>query len=415
MLNRKLNKLIFSFVISIIFGVSCAFAEKPILIGAPLSLTGPYASAGDLAKKTLQLLIDETNSQGGLVGRKIKLVTGDVNDQSAEKVIAVMERLAGMDVDAIISNWCSFTTADVKVVGELDIPYITSHANKQMGDAIKDGMPETNNVFNTTWPSVDYAPTALKQLTFVPKSLKWLPPNNYVAVIKTPLPYSIDPADAFSKMANESGFKVVVDETVAFGIADWSATLTKISKHKPFFIIMWNISPIDCARFQKQFFERYGRRGYDGLVAYQWTPSMPEFIDAAGKDAAEGVLWMGFQMRRESPDVKEFMKKYKEKYGEEIPGIDALLAYDNFLIWKNAVERAGCADCYDEINVQIREWPTKGLWATHVFNPQNQNVLTGEGLAPIHWLQIRNGKNKLYWPVTMAETTLEMPPWMKRK
>ena len=45
-----------------------ALAEKPILIGCPLPLTGPYASDGEQMKMALELAVAEKNAAGGLWG-----------------------------------------------------------------------------------------------------------------------------------------------------------------------------------------------------------------------------------------------------------------------------------------------------------------------------------------------------------
>ena len=43
----------------------CAGGEKEIKIGAPMPLTGPYASDGEQMQKALELAFEEQNAKGG--------------------------------------------------------------------------------------------------------------------------------------------------------------------------------------------------------------------------------------------------------------------------------------------------------------------------------------------------------------
>jgi hypothetical protein len=102
-------------------------AEKPILIGCPLPLTGPYASDGEQMKMALELAAAEKNAAGGLLGHKIELKFGDVGGLEAEKIKAIGERLIGAGVNAVITGYDD-GGVDTKVFGAFDIPYLHGNA-----------------------------------------------------------------------------------------------------------------------------------------------------------------------------------------------------------------------------------------------------------------------------------------------
>jgi hypothetical protein len=54
---------------------SVAEAQPPIRIGASLSKTGRYAAEAQHALRGYQLCIKHTNATGGVLGRKLELVT----------------------------------------------------------------------------------------------------------------------------------------------------------------------------------------------------------------------------------------------------------------------------------------------------------------------------------------------------
>lgn len=49
----------------------------PIKVGLIVSLTGNYTPLGSEDKKAVELAVEQVNAQGGLLGRKVELVTRD--------------------------------------------------------------------------------------------------------------------------------------------------------------------------------------------------------------------------------------------------------------------------------------------------------------------------------------------------
>ena len=111
----------------ICYSAATALAEKPILIGTPLPLTGPYASDGEQMKMALELAVEEKNASGGLLGRQLELKFGDVGGLEAEKIKAVGERLIGAGVDVVITGYDD-GGVDTKVFGQYDVPYLHGNA-----------------------------------------------------------------------------------------------------------------------------------------------------------------------------------------------------------------------------------------------------------------------------------------------
>src|SRR5476651_2091245 len=81
-----------------------AIAQEPIKIGAFLSVTGGAAFLGDPEQKTLELYVERVNAAGGVLGRKLQLVTYD-SAGDAEKARTFAKRLIEQDkVDVIIGG-----------------------------------------------------------------------------------------------------------------------------------------------------------------------------------------------------------------------------------------------------------------------------------------------------------------------
>ena len=86
-----------------LFG-GAALAQEPIKIGSFLAVTGPAASLGDPEYKTLELYVEKINAAGGVLGRKLQLISYDTASD-AEKARTFAKRLIEQDkVDALLGG-----------------------------------------------------------------------------------------------------------------------------------------------------------------------------------------------------------------------------------------------------------------------------------------------------------------------
>lgn len=385
--------------------------KKEILVGAPMPLTGPYASDGEQMRMALEMAIAEKNAQGGLLGRPLKLVPGDVGALEAEKIKAVGERLMGMGVDVVITGYAD-SGVDARVFGEYDVPYLHADAMTLDTEIVAQDLAKYGNVFQYCPSEVSYGYDAAANLFRIPEKMGWTPPNNKIAIIKVDYSYNVLAADKFAELARQQGYQIVVDEITQFGVVEWGPILTKIEQTQPAYVTFWNLDPTDAARFIIQFREKFGAKGLNALVFMQFTPSIPEFLTLAGS-SAEGVLWTA-SINPVGPGVEDYRRRWIERYGEEPKSIYAYVTRDGFDIWVNAVEQAGCVDCYDKIIQIIRKTRYSGLAGTHQFNPTDQQSLYGDDLIPTLWYQIQNGRHVIIAPAKYANGTPVLPPWIKK-
>jgi branched-chain amino acid transport system substrate-binding protein len=220
------------------------------------------------------------------------------------------------------------------------------------------------------------------------------------------------PADEFAGITEKQGYEIVVNETVPFGMAEWGPILAKIEAEEPAYITFWHLDPTDAARFIKQFSEYFGDDGLNALVYMQYTPSIPEFIQLAGK-AAEGVVWVGGSF-----GFGEKYEKYKERWVKmfktEPAGLYATATRDAFDIWALAVEKAGCYDCYKKVADNIRSIKYKGLCGNYTFDPKDQSALQADDMVPLVWFQIQDGENVRMRPAKFNEgKPYRLPAWIK--
>ena len=109
-----------------LLAAGAATAQEPIKIGAFLSVTGGAAFLGDPEQKTLQLYVEKLNTAGGVLGRKLQLVSYD-SAGDAEKARTFVKRLIEQDkVDVIVGgSTTGETMAVVPLVEAAGMPFIS--------------------------------------------------------------------------------------------------------------------------------------------------------------------------------------------------------------------------------------------------------------------------------------------------
>ena len=393
------------------FAVAAIAAEEPIYIGAPLPLTGPYASDGEQMKMALEMAVADQNAKGGLLGRPLELKFGDVGGLEAEKIKAVGERLVGAGVDVVITGYDD-GGVDTKVFGQYDTPYLHGNAMTLCTEPVAQNPDKYWNVFQYTFNDKAYGIDAADTLFAAGKEMGWTEPNKKIAIIKVDYAYNIMPADEFAKMTEAKGYEVVVNETVPFGVAEWGPILSRIESAQPAYVTFWHLDPTDAARFMIQYSERFGEEGLNSLLFMQYTPSIPEFLQLAG-EKADGLIWIGGSYGF-GPKFEEYRKRWVAKFKSEPAGLYAEATRDAVDIWVKAVEEAGCVDCYRQVSDKIRGMTYEGLAATYKFNQTDQSALPGEDLSPLVWNQIWDGVNVKTGPGKFKAGQYKLPPWIKK-
>jgi branched-chain amino acid transport system substrate-binding protein len=92
-----MRRRIFSTVwLALMAASSAIIAQDEIVVGEYASLTGGSASFGQSSHKGTALAIDEINAAGGVLGKKLKLVTEDDQSQAGQPA-TIVRKLVSQD------------------------------------------------------------------------------------------------------------------------------------------------------------------------------------------------------------------------------------------------------------------------------------------------------------------------------
>lgn len=412
-MSGKIGKgLLLVCMLALIFTFA-AFADDVILVGAPLPLTGPYASDGEQMRMALELAIEEQNAAGGLLGKQLRLITGDVGALEPEKIKAVGERLAGFNVHAALTGYAD-SGVDARVFAQYDMPFIHADAMTEDSLVARKQIDETgtSNLFQYCPAEVVYGVDAADYLFKVPDELGWTAPTKKIAVVKVDYSYNILAADKFAELAAAKGYDIVVDEIIQFGHVEFGPILSKIKNSGASYVTFWDLDPKDAANFMKQFYDAFIDNGIQALVYMQFTPVIPEFLDLAG-EAAEGLIWSA-TVSPVSDDVPAYDKRWIDKFGSAPASSYSYGTRDGFDLWVEAVERAGSVDDFKAVIEELKKTDYHGLTGRIVFDPEDHTAYAGNDYVPTVWHQVWNGKHNKSFPKEYSGSySYSLPPWVK--
>ncbi|MBW7925378.1 MAG: ABC transporter substrate-binding protein, partial [Burkholderiaceae bacterium] len=203
------------FATSVAAAGSAYAQQEPIRIGAFLAVTGPASFLGDPEQKTLDMYVERINSQGGVLGRKLELISYDAGG-SAEKARTFTKRLIEQDkVDLIIGGTTTGETmAAVPLVEEAKIPFIS------LAGAVVIIEPVKKWVFKT--PHTDRM--ACEKI-FTDMNERKL---SKLALISGAGGFDKSLRAECLKVAPKYGIEIVADESYGAADTDMTAQLTKI-------------------------------------------------------------------------------------------------------------------------------------------------------------------------------------------
>ena len=350
----------------------------PIKVGAIFSVTGPASPLGDPEKKTVELLVEQINDGGGVLGRPLEVIVKDDKSGPDEAVIHAKDLIETEEVVAIIGPSRTPTTMPLKdICQEDEVPLISCAAGKGITD------PVASYVFAT--PQTN-ALAAEKCFEYVENE-----GIESVAVLSVSNSFGEDGLANLEAFAKEAGVEIVANETFGGEDTDMEAQLTKIKGTDPGAIIIWGTNPGPAIATKNA-----NTLGIDVPILQSHGVANAQFIELAG-DAANGVqlpagrLIVYDQIGADDPqkDVLDgFAADYKAKY-DGPPNTFAGHAYDALHIVCNALEKAGEADraaLRDAIEETTEFVGTAGIFN---YTADDHNGLTVDAFV---WVKIEDGK-----------------------
>jgi branched-chain amino acid transport system substrate-binding protein len=314
--KKGLLCLIFLCLISL----GCQKKEGVIRIGFAGPLTGDQAKMGMDLKNGVSLAVEEWNSKGGVLGKKIEAIMSD-DQHDPKQAVSVANKMVNEGVVGVVGHFnssCSLPASDV--YNRAGIPMITpGSTNPQL---TKKGY---NGIFRVCGRDDQQGRTAAE---FAVNNLKL----KRVAILHDKTTYGQGLADEFKRFLGDKA-QIVYYGGVVQGDKDFKMVLTTVKNENPELIFFGGVYP-EAGLLVKQAREL----GMNVTFMSGDATIDPKFLEIAGVAEAEGTFLTFSPDARNIPTAKSFIEKYQSKYGEIGPY--SIYAYDAANILLAAIKEA---------------------------------------------------------------------------
>jgi ABC-type branched-subunit amino acid transport system substrate-binding protein len=357
-------------------------AADVIKLGAPIPLTGPFASDGLTMEKAINLAVDEINQDGGLLGAQVEVVTFDIGDLTPDKLQAAAANLLQREGVDVLVNGYGGMGPDIPAFCPYGVPYLHNDAVTSVVDLAE--QMKCSAIFNASDVDTNYGHTVFRQMLETGYDF----PSKKLALVHGPYEWDINVANGMSEEAKAAGWEVVFQEEVPYENLEWSGILSKIRAAGPAIVHIEALDPAVATTFIDQF-RADPPKG--ALLSIGYVGSTPGVDDAIRQGNAESVLSFTLNAHRPGQAGDAFVAKWQEAHGEEPPMSLAAAIYDEVKLWAAAVEQVGDAKNYTAVADAIRSMNYDGLIGEFKFNDRNF-IDNGSATQPALLFQVQDKK-----------------------
>jgi branched-chain amino acid transport system substrate-binding protein len=309
-------------------GKSGSSGADTIKVGEYASLTGKDATFGISSHEGTLMAIEEINAAGGVLGKKLELLTEDTQCKAGEPATVVNKLITRDNVVAVLGEVASSRSLEAAPVCQANsVPMISPASTNP--DVTKTG----DYIFRVCF--IDpFQGTVMAN--FAAKSLK----AKRVAVLTdVKSDYSKGLAKFFKEQFKAGGGEIVSELDYNGGDKDFKAQLTTIKAANPDGVFVpgyYTEAALICLQ-AKQLGLNAPLFGGDG-----WESS--KLLEIGGA-AVEGNYFSSHYSPQVGTDVsKRFVENYARRWNGKTPDTMAACGYDSALVLADAIKRAGTTD-----------------------------------------------------------------------
>jgi ABC-type branched-subunit amino acid transport system substrate-binding protein len=287
--------------------------DAEIVVGTTLDLSGPINFWGLPAKNGMEMAVEEINAAGGIHGRKLRLVIEDMGYDPKKAVLATQKLLTRDNIFAMIGSMGTVTTAaTMPLVLKRGLPHLFPITPAEMF-----ALPLERLKFAYFVPYYDDVRTSLKYLIASKRFSR-------IGVLYQDDEFGANILTGVRDQLAQVGLKTVSETSFKRGATDFSSQIARLKTDGADLVVMGTIVR-----------ETVG--AMTAARSLDWNPGFlvsqagyAPVVAALGKEAVEG-LYAGVMTPipywdTASPQVLEWMKKYKAKFNQE-PTIEAVVGY----------------------------------------------------------------------------------------
>jgi branched-chain amino acid transport system substrate-binding protein len=328
--------------------IFCAGGGNKIRLGLIAPLTGDVKTFGESTRNGFQLAVDEVNAAGGINGKLIDPKIADDKNDPTECANAGSKLINQDGVKLIVGSVASKCSNPLSDLCQSSHVVMITNASTNPLVTVTDKGVRKDYVFRACYIDPFQGAVGAR---FALDNLK---ARTAAVLYDVGNDYSKGLAEYFKNTFTQGGGTIVLYKSYAKDDVDFSSLLTDVKQVNPevLFLPDYYQKVGLIAKKARELSIPAKLLGGDG-----WDS--PEMAKIAGKDIDGGYFTNHYSPDDQRPEVQDFVKKYKAKYGAS-PDALATLAYDATKIMLEAIRRAGTdkPDAVRDAMAKIADYPT---------------------------------------------------------
>ncbi len=362
--------------------VAAPVPEQTIQVGLIASLTGKFSALGSEDKKAVELAVEQVNANGGLLGKKIALVTRDDQTLPEKSVLAFGELKAANVVAVVGSAFSNSALATIPFADRDGIPYLSLTPAEEQVKPIKPFVfviPALSNAYAERY--LEYMQSQKIKKIAVAHDTKGA--------------YAVAGYDATMALAPHYGVEVVKDEVFESATSDFSPIFTHLKGSGAQAFVFWGTGPSGVT-VTKQY------AAANVKIPLFMTPSQAsklwlEPVGAAGEGvtvlSAIGVVGDYLPEGPQKRVISQMAVPFQQKYGYSPPQF-AQDGYSACLLLFEAIRKAGSTK-HEDVRKSLEQLTLLTPNGEYKYSPTDHsgltrefisvNVVNGGKLVPTPW------------------------------
>ena len=416
--------MIFLLAIFLILPANEVLAEKPIVIGAPLSTSFLY---GWDAWRGMTLAVEEINATGGVdVGgkkRPFKLEIIDTRDLEpgvpvSEALLAVekliLEKKADFILGGPVRSEAGLAAMDLlskhKKISILTTGVLTPAYHARVAK----NYDKYKYLFRITgeakWIAVGEQIPALLEIG---KKFNL----NRVYIMIQDVSHARAFGGIFAKVMAAKGWTVIgKPEIYPTGATDFSMGLLKARREKAQVIIICMDMPESSILLKQWYDMKVPALPFGSIIAAAEQPGFSKATGGKGEYTLANVVNAGNAPSNATDWTMKFVNAYNKMWGLEPEGYGTSSSYMAVYVLKDAIEKAGTLDS-DAVVATLEKTDMMGVYGRIRFDPKSHQIIPSmdpkEGAVGTIF-QWQDGKRVVVFPKSIAMGEIKLPPWMKK-
>ena len=347
----------------------------------------------DPYKKGWELAIEEINKSGGVLGRKLEVVSRDDNGNPGDAVRIAEELIARENVSVLMGTFASHIGLAVSnLANQRKIVFV---AAEPLTDKI---VWENGNRYTFRLRPSTYMQTAM----LIPDAAK-LKKKRW-AIVYPNYEYGQSATASFKKLLAKAqpGVEFVIEQAPPLGKIDAGAVVQALADSKPDAIFSSLFGP-DLQKFVR---EGNTRGLFKDRPVFNLLAGEPEYLDPLKDETPEGWYVTGYPWSEiKTPAHQKFLAAYQAKW-KDYPRLGSVVGYSTAYTVANGLKKAGAVDT-EKLIAALKGLEMETPIGPIVYRPVDHQSTMG---AYVGQIGKKNGKGVMTsW--RFADGALFMPPF----